>query len=280
MLKRIWMTSVLVMLSIMLSITAQGYVLEGPHILELMVQTLSGAKTVRVEQRVVLEKEAHTEQPLAFSEILSYAFPDRFRSDTAYEDTNRIFVRSAGETLTVMNNHRVETPENRFDRYVNLLLYRSRPAVHRMLLSYDVDVETASLGRFEDRVVYVLGAQYPDESASQVWVDKESLLPLRWINASVDDPDDRFEFIYRNWQKKDNLWYPALIEVWYQKARIRQIIAIDLQVDVALPGALFDIARLMQTFPLEEATVPPGETESDVDEVERTIEQFQRKFDN
>lgn len=268
------------MLSMTLSIAAHGYVLEGPHVLELMVQTLSGANTLRVEQNVVIEKRGDADQLLTFSERLTYAFPNRFRSDVSYGDTSRIFVRSAGETLTIIDNHRVKTRENRFDRYVNLLLYRSRTALHRMLLSYDVDVETTTLGRFEDRVVYVIGAQYPDESTSQVWVDKDSLLPVRWINVSGDDTGDRFEFIYRNWQKKDNLWYPAMIEVWDQEKRIRQIIATDLQVDIELSSELFDIARLMQAFPLEEATVSPGTTESEVNEVERTIEQFQRKFEN
>lgn len=266
---------------LMLSLTsAHGHVLEGAHVLELMAQTLAGAKTLKVEQQVIIEDDAFIDHTPAPSETLSYAFPDRFRLDARYEDTSRIFVRSNGQTLTIIDNRRGETGENRFDRYVELLLYRSRPLLHKMLLSSDVDVEKTSLGRFEDRVVYVLGAQYPDESISQVWVDKESLLPLRWINISANDVEDRLEFIYRDWQKKNNLWYPTRIEIWLQEVPVRHIAVTDWQVDVELPNNLFDIGQLMLAFPLEEPTVLPGQTESDVDEVERTIEQFQKKFDN
>ncbi len=268
------------MVLILLSLPAHGHVLEGPHILELVAQTLAGAKTLKVEQQVMVEDDAIIDQPLALSETLIYAFPDRFRLDTRGEETSRIHVQSGSASLTIEDGHRTEARASRFNNYISLLLHRSRASLHKMLLSHDVDVEKTSLGRFEDRVVYVVGAQYPDESDSQVWVDKESLLPLRWIDASSEDPQDRIEFIYRDWQKRNNLWYPARVEILHHQVPVRRIVVAALQVDIELPNDLFDMALLLQAFPLEEQSAPSGPSKTDVDEVERTIEQFQKKFED
>ena len=268
-------------LSVLLSaFSVHSHVLEGPHVLELMTRNLAGAKTLRVDQQVTLIDSATPEQELVIRETLSYFFPDRFRSDTRNAQIERIFVQSGRETITIVDGYRTDDPESRFDRYKDLLLYRSRYALHKMLLSSNVDTGTTSLGIFEGRVVYVIGADYPDESVSQVWVDKESLLPVRWINVSSDEPDERIEFLYRDWQKKDNLWYPARVETQHQGRLIRRIDAIGLAVDADLHGDLFDIAQLMRNFPSEESVATPAVPESGVDEVQRAIEQFQQKFEN
>ncbi len=279
-LKRIRPVAGMAMVLILLSLPAQGHVLEGPHILELMAQTLAGAKTLKVEQQVMVEDDAFLDQSLTLSETLIYAFPDRFRSDTRSEESSRIYVQSGSASLTIVDGYRTEAGASRYDKYINLLLHRSRTPLHIMLLSNDVDVEKTSLGRFEDRVVYVVGAQYPDESISQVWVDKESLLPLRWIDVSRKDPQDRVEFIYREWQKRNNLWYPTRIEIRHRQVPVRRIVVAALQVDIELSNDLFDMALLLQAFPSEEQRLPLGPTETDVDEVERTIEQFQKKFED
>ena len=268
------------MIVLLPALSANSHVLEGPHVLELMTQNLEGAKTLRVEQQVTVEDDSIADHSLALRENLSYSFPDRFRMDTWYENTSRIYVRSGSEAVTIIDGYRTKDGENRFDRYKDLLLYRSRSVLHKMLLSYNVDTGITSLGKFEDRVVYVIGAQFPDESVSQLWVDKESLLPLRWLNIATPESQDRLEFIYRDWQKKDNLWYPTRIETRHQRLPIRRIVAMGLQVDVDLPGELFDIAKMLQTFPPEESAAEPGASEANVDEVQQTIEQFQKKFED
>lgn len=268
-------------LTVLLSaFSVHSHVLDGPHVLELMTRNLAGAKTLRVDQQVTLVDSATPENELVIREILSYFFPDRFRSDTRNAQIVRIFVQSGRETITIVDGYRTEDRESRFDRYKDLLLYRSRSALHKMLLSSDVDTGTTSLGIFEDRLVYVIGADYPDESVSQVWVDKESLLPLRWINVSSDEPNERIDFFYRDWQKKDNLWYPVRIETQHQGRPIRRIDVLGLSVDADLQSDLFDIAQLVRNFPPEESAATPAVPESDVDEVQRAIEQFQQKFEN
>jgi hypothetical protein len=242
-----------------------------------MVKALSGAQTLRVEQTVVVEEATITDHPLELSETLSYAFNDRFRSDTRFKNTERTHVVVQDQTLTVIDGRRIADATGRFDQYKDLLLYRSRPALLKALLSHGVDVGKSSLGRYEDRIVYVVGAQFPDISVSQVWVDKESFLPMRWLHVFSRDPDDRLIFVYGDWQKKGDLWYPMQVETLHGQKPIRRIRVNQVQVNATLSPELFNIAQMKIVYPQEEpAGSLPGIDPSH--EVQRTIEAFQKKF--
>lgn len=261
-----------------------GYVLQGPHVLELMVDKLSGSKTLLVEQEVTIDEPDLAAHPVTVQETVSYAFPDRFRSEAQYEQTHRIFVASRGEYLSVIDGKWQVARPNRFDRYKDLLLFHSRSMLHEALLNFGVDVGVTSLGRFENRIAYVIGARYPDASVSQVWVDKELFLPLRWLNVDPVDPAQDLEFIYRKWRKiewrKNHfMWYPAQIETYYQQRLIRTIEVTRIQVDGDLSPQLWDVAYLQSLYVPEQSPVDGQQPANEADEVQQAIESFQKKFE-
>jgi len=261
-----------------------GYVLQGPHVLELVVDKLSGGKTLLVEQEVTIDEPDLAAHPFTLKETVAYAFPDRFRSEAQHEQTHRIFVASRGEYLSVIDGKWQVARPNRFDRYKDLLLFHSRPMLHEVLLKFGVDVGVTSLGRFENRIAYVIGARYPDESVSQVWVDKELFLPLRWLNVDPVDPAQDMEFIYRKWRKIEwrkgrTMWYPAQIETYYQQRLIRTINVKKIQVDSDLSPQLWDVAYLQSIYVPEQSPVDALQPANEVDEVQQAIESFQKKFE-
>ncbi len=269
---------------------AAGYVLKGPHILELMVQKLAGVQTLQVVQKVLVDDPDLSGEPVELDETLSFILPGQFRSDIRYKDTHRIHVHAHGSNLTIVDDVIVDERSGRFDRYKDLLLYTSRRALHRALLIHGVDVGVTSLGKMEDRIVYVIGAAYPDDSASQLWVDKESLLPLRWINVSPSTGDgvapERLEFIYRNWQNVDGAWYPMEIETLHRQQSVRRIRATKVQANAVIAGELLNIHQLKTEYKEKEVLPKDGDvmdadtdSESDVDEVQRTLEDFRKKFE-
>ena len=264
---------------------ANGHVLEGPHVLDLMVRKLAGAQTLRVDQLVTVEDSAIASQPIDFEESLSFIFPDRFRADIQHENTHRIHVLSHGQVMTVVDGT-ISSGANpgRFDRYKDLFLYNSRLLLHKVLSEHGVDVGITSLGRMEDHVVFVIGANYPDDSVSQVWIDKERFVPLRWINIFKSEEtgmeSERVEFIYRNWQKVDGVLYPLQITTFHNQHPIRQVRVTKVRANTVIPPELLDIPHLMTLYPQEDEALPDDqEPISDVDEVERTIEDFRKKFD-
>ena len=263
---------------------ARAYILPGPFVLELMAKNLTGAQSLRVEQQVVIDDPAVADSPVALSEELSFLFPNRFRSEILHQNSRRIHVVASEESLTIVDNHIVPGGQGRFDRYKDLLLYRSRKMIHKALLSHGVDVGIVSLGRMGDHLVFVIGAQYPDESVSQLWVDKESLLPLRWINvfpgSRTAGQGDRLDFIYKNWQKFDGAWYPMQIASLLNQKQIRTMNATKVEANVVISGELMNIPHLISIYATPENPQQGDEQQTDVvDEIEQTIDDFKKKFE-
>jgi outer membrane lipoprotein-sorting protein len=269
--------------ALVLAPSVEAYVLEGPHVLDLMTRKKSPPQTLLVEQQVIIEDPALSDQPVELEETLRYSFPDTFRVDTQHELTRRILVVARSQALIVVDDQVVSNQQGRFDHYKDVLLYRSRQLLHQALIAQHVDVGQTSLGRWDDHLVVVIGAQYPDESVSQLWVDKELFLPLRWIIVVADTSEDqeasRLEFIYRDWRKINKVWYPMQIETTLNQKRIRMVRVKSVKKDVVLDAELFNISNLMTLYEPAEPEEPQPQPETELDEIERTIEDFRKKFE-
>jgi outer membrane lipoprotein-sorting protein len=269
--------------ALVLAPSVEAYVLEGPHVLDLMTRKKSPPQTLLVEQQVIIEDPTLSDQPIELEETLRYSFPETFRADTQHELTHRILVVASGQALIVVDDQIVSNQQGRFDHYKDVLLYRSRRLLHQALIAQHVDVGQTSLGRWDDHVVVVIGARYPDESVSQLWVDKELFLPLRWIIVSADTSEDqeanRLEFIYRDWRKINKVWYPMQIETTLNQKRIRMVRVKTVKKDVVLDAELLNISNLMTLYEPAEPEAPHPQPETELDEIERTIEDFRKKFE-
>jgi hypothetical protein len=265
---------------------ALAYVPEGPQILDLMVQKLAGAKTLRVEQKVTIDDPDLSGKVVELGETLRFILPGQVRSDIRYEDGHRIHVRNQERNLTIVDEKIVDQNAVRFDLYQELFLYPSRHALHKMLLIHGVDVGITSLGMMEDRVVFVIGAAYPDDAVSQLWVDKERLLPLRWINVVPSNDgttaSERLEFDFRNWQDVHGAWYPMVIETLLNGKMIRRIDVTRVDVNADIEGDLLNIDHLKTVYEEKKPAVPENgvpDADAGVDEVQKTLEDFRKKFE-
>ena len=212
---------------------------------------------------------------------LRYIFSQAFRSDARSNDSERIFIFSDGKTLTLIDGNSVPGATNRFDLYKDLLFYHSREELVERLFQLGVDVSISSLGRFEEKIAFVIGAEYPDESVSQVWIDQDTFLPLRWIIKGVDPAgeSDTMEIRYLIWWKTGKIRYPSRIEFYQDGNLVRVNQAINFEENATFSEELFDIDYLKTVFPRSPAQpIVPGEPE-EPSEVEKTIEEFRRIFE-
>ena len=258
---------------------AHSYVLQGPHLLELIVEALSGKPALRVEQQVTIQNETADHQPLVLNETLGYQFPDRLRLDENNPSASRIHLVAGNRVIDIVNGQRA-TASDPLDRYAEILLYHSRQLLHKTLLYSGVDVEKTSFGRFEDSVFYVIGAQFPDESVSQLWVEKDSFLPMRWLIVSPNPPNEILEFRFRLWRKDEDYAYPMQIECYRDQRLIRTIQVREIHSAVQFPVDYFDVSHLMALYPQMSTQTPITQPAPEVDEVQRTIESFQKKFND
>ncbi len=258
-----------------------AYVLPGPYILELMTQNLGKAESLLVSQTLVIYDDGPQKTGVEFSETLRYVFPEMFRSDTLSEDVHRIHILSKGEALTVIDEKASDESKNRYDHYKDLLLFRSREMLQDKLSLLGVDVTVSSLGRFQGEPAYVLGTQYPDETVPQVWLDKGTFRPFRWImtGKAEQSQENSLEVRYFEWRKVHNTWYPMRIEFFATGILVREIHVQHIKVNPSFPDELFDIEHLRSLYP----RIAPAEQEQgnkeDLNEVQKTIEDFKKLYE-
>ncbi|HUV79187.1 MAG TPA: hypothetical protein VMW06_14145 [Desulfobacterales bacterium] len=258
-------------------VPASAYVLPGPYILELMTQNLGKGKRLLVTQKLVLLNDNPNKNPLELNETLKYIFPKTFRSDILSENIQRIHVLSRGRALTVIDGKTSDEAESRYDHYKDLLLFRSREMLQERLSHLGVDTKVSSLGRFQGKPAYVLGAQYPDETVPQVWLDKDTFRPLRWIITS--QTQQRLEARYLQWHKLENTWYPMRIEFIADGNLVREIHVENIEVDPSFPKNLFDIEDLKSRYPRVEPTESAGQDKKEpLSEIQETIEDFKKIY--
>jgi hypothetical protein len=177
--------------SFFISGPVQAYVLQGLHILDLMIEQLGEAKSLYVNQELIfyrlvsqtdietdetreehqtldeagtdlpadqgvqLDENVSLEEMLQLEETLRFFFPFAFRSDARSSDSERIHVVSGDRSITIVDGSIVPAVANRFDLYKDIFLYRTREDLSERLLQLGVDVSISSLGRFEGEIALV-----------------------------------------------------------------------------------------------------------------------------
>jgi len=253
-----------------------AYVLPGPYLLQLMTQHLGGGDRLLVTQKLLVYDNDSETGLVEFNETLKFVFPDTFRSDIDSQKVQRIHVLSKEGVITVIDGKISDKSDTPYDQYTDLLLFRSNKSLQKRLLDLGVNIRVSSLGRYQGQAAYVVGAQYPDEDKPQVWLDKTTFRPIRWI--MTHQPTQRLEVLYLNWQSTSKAWYPMHIEFFLNGSLVREIYVQDIKVNPSLPADIFDIQQLKSQYPQQALSEPEKGSEKDLDEVQKTIEEFKKIY--
>jgi len=296
----------------------QAYVLQGRHVLDLMIARLGAAQSLFVAEKLIyyrvaapanpqnavtaedsqpsantvdgnfraMQGQAGNQDAVEAEEVelegsLRFVFSQAFRSDVRSKNSERIHVTSGGRTLTVIDGNIAPSVGNRFDLFKDILLYRSREALSERLLQMGVDVGVTSLGRFEDKIALVVGAEYPDESVNQLWVEKDTLLPLRLIikGGNGGGDSDTVEIRYLTWWKIGKTQYPSRIEFYQDDQLVCVSQAKNFEENPTFSQQLFDIDHMKRVYP-PAPTQPIAPVEPhEPSEIQKTINEFKRIFE-
>jgi len=269
-----------------------GYMIDGPKILQLVAHKIGRANTLLVNQHLVTYIFKHKVQRELAKEAVRYDFPNIFRSDMTSDDLNKFFLAKGDRTLTVVNNQIDPDAESELDLYHFLLLHHHRDGLINFLEMFGIDTNIRSLGKFQKEIAYVIGAQYPDDDQSQLWINKVTLLPMRWLLVTLTQPNSMdsdqtstppklecLEFRFSLWQKFDRLYYPMRLDILHNGILTREIRVNDVIVNPELDNTMMDIDQQKILYPkVRQSWIEPDE-EDDVDDIQKTIEDFKKKFE-
>ena len=218
----------------------------------------------------------------AYAQLVRYQLPGNFRSDITSEELTRIHLVSANQALTVVDGKIVSEGETWEDRYNDIFLYRSRKEMVEKLESYGINFSVTSLGRYDHAICLIIGAQYPDESVPQIWLDKETFRPMRWIVESSGDPENPkySEILYRNWTRHSGAWYPSEIAFFKDGVRIRTMTVTEVLVNPDFSDDLFGLAKLKSIY-LNQAHDATNDSDSAIEEsdIEQRIMEFKQIYE-
>ncbi len=229
-----------------------AYVLQGAHVLDLMIRNLGRTARLSATHELLDPGISGDLQNMGAVETVKYMFPGRYRSRLVDGSGERVYLLNKGRSAVVENGVLSSAKPAAADTYPELFLYRSRTALVKRLAALGVDVSVSSLGRHDGRIAFVLGAGYPDETPPQLWVDKESKLPVRWIAA------DGTEARFAGWRKVGKARYPRRITLYEAGREVRILDVRDVRENVKFSGDLFDISRLEAEYPRATAKDVPG----------------------
>jgi len=258
-----------------------AYVLHGYHLLDLMRREMGTARSLEVIQKLTIQESVLPTEAMAVQETVSYRFPVAFRSEFASAVGEHIQIFSNGRALTVVDGHIVSDTESEFDHYKDIFLFNTRELLIKCLSQLGVAADVSSVGRFQGRIAYVLGAQYPDETVPQLWLDKETFRPMRWLlkPASAGNLSEALEVRYGDWRKVSSIWYPERIEFYLGDRLLRRMQVQRTRVNPKFSNRLFDVAYLKSIYPYA-AVPPPAQGESGgKNDIQRTIDRFRKIFD-
>lgn len=230
----------------------KAYVLSGEQVLALMAKKRTFPQTLEVKQAVSqLPDNDAPRLAESLRETLFYSFPDRLRSDTLGEDYRRISIRTPQEAVVVVNGQVRSGAPQRFEIYNELLLMNSRVALETFLGRVGIDLNQTRLDRFEDNYCVVIGARDPLGNTPQLWVHKDSFLPLRLTLPPplLNPQEGALDVRYRDWGQIEGTLYPMRIQIYRQHQLFREMRVENLRVDLPLDTLLFDAAALRATLP-------------------------------
>jgi outer membrane lipoprotein-sorting protein len=258
-----------------------AYVLHGYHLLDLMRREMGTARSLEVIQKLTIQESVLPTEAVAVQETVSYRFPVAFRSEFASAAGEHIQIFSNGRALTVVDGRIVSDTESDLDHYKDIFLFNTRELLIKRLSQLGVAADVSSVGRFQGRIAYVLGAQYPDETVPQLWLDKETFRPMRWLlkPASAGNLSDALEVRYGDWRKVSSIWYPERIEFYLGDRLLRRMQVQGTRVNPKFSSRLFDVAYLKSIYPYA-AVPPPAQGESGgKNDIQRTIDRFRKLFE-
>jgi hypothetical protein len=227
------------------AIAAHAYVLPAEQILTFMIKKLGSARTLMVAQKTVLFDPDLRGGLRELQETLYYRYPDRFRSEVRTRRLEQIRVVNQDGALMVVNGEIVAERERAFDHFKDPLLYRETGLLIKRLSQLGINLQVVSLGRFNNKICYVIGGKYPDESGSQVWIDKETFRPVRLIleGEHEDAPLRAIEYSHYTGPEK-GITYPASILFFENGTLVRMHVLETMEVDPHVSEELFDVAYL------------------------------------
>ncbi|MCG8566365.1 MAG: hypothetical protein MI747_14905 [Desulfobacterales bacterium] len=224
----------------------EAFVPQTPHLLHMVVRKIKRPVGIQCFQTRSLIREDGEEE--LFYETLRLGFPDRFRSEVRRPGSDEVLnltVQSGDAHIRVGEDQSVSIEQSPLDYAMVPLLFRDALLMTKALKGAGVHIDAGALRRYQGQVCYVIGKPDPMQGDPldfpSLWIDKESLMPLRYL---IRQGGHNLEFRYGNWQQVSKSWYPLETDILMDGKEVVRIRVEDLRLSSEFSPELFDVAEI------------------------------------
>jgi len=224
---------------LILSSIGYPYILPPTQIIEFMTNKFTKIERLKITQLNKI-KDLNQEGERVFGEIIYFWFPTLYRSEIAGQLGKRLIIHDGIETLRVIDREITSEGESWDIPYRFLMLTQNPERLLERLKDLGMNLDKASLTRFEGRIAYLIGEK--EEGSPKLLVDKDLFVPLllQYGNILLRFSDYR-EFM-------EQIWYPYKIVYSFNGDIIEEYTIKDIIVNPSLDLSLFDIPLISSQF--------------------------------
>ncbi len=152
--------------------------------------------------------------------------------------------------LTIVKDNKIASTQ----KDMNMLLvlgfdvYRQDPETTiRIVKSEGYDLSKVREDTWDGKAVYVVGAEKDDLKSKQFWVEKETFLFVREIEAAREDATKVADIRFVHYQPLAGAWIAAGVEVYSGGKKVFSEDYSDIQANVKLDSGTFDASKFAAT---------------------------------
>lgn len=270
---------ILIALSLLLLCRAgEAFVPKTPHLLYMVIQKIKQPVGIEAYQTRKIVNYTETVEPyVEFEEKLIYAFPGRFRSEMMSQNISSFSIEAMEQFVKVVDGMVVSRDKSLLEFYVDILLYRNYETLTQRLGAAGVDTHRVGMERYKDTICYVIGeSEQKGQPFSGLWIEKDTFLPMKYV---IINKGWAVEFLYDRWQKFSKTWYPMQTAIFLDDRLHAMVNVKSVALKLVKSDALFDIEYVIRAYPAKESAEPVEEQSRQVDELENSINDFEKLFE-
>jgi hypothetical protein len=205
-------------------------------------------RTLDINAEVQPTDNARVSARVGVPERFTFMSPHSMRHETHHDEGLALEVRTQKKTRLVRPDGSTKiltTRPNFFSDFFTLggtlEQEQARERLYKAMVHMKVDPEVVSLARFDGRVAWLIGSKPWEEGKSQLWLDKETLMPLRLVEVKKDGKSRTEMRLLGYGSAEAGSWFPKVIEVHKDGALIRRSIVRTADKNGSLKKGLFDL---------------------------------------
>lgn len=224
---------------------AEAYVLPAQFMVKMLAEKRKGQKIKDLSILLLTEEKSES---APFDEHLYLKQPARQRR-VRDDGDSRLYVEKQGKFASGTESNLTRGKGPLTDLTATLLVpgLESFDEIGKRILkslgAVGINTEMTSLGRDDDKVVYIIGARSWEPEKPQLWLDKLTFLPIRLIAQVKKDGSTvlRETRMMEYGSAVAGNWFPRVIEVYENGELIRRAEVTEVKLNQDLPETLFEI---------------------------------------